>query len=268
MPRSTHRLAILAGLAGLALLASCGRPHQDEPLLPVETFSWCPQPIAFAPPPSRWYRQGDNGGGTLGVRFILRDGGGQCISLAGYRAFAERNPKAAIERLIGRRDSLSEREFLNEVSKLRARTDDPLSDREAMVAASINESLDRVASDHFAGQPGFVLADLESALRVASGYQMTLEEILPRIRLHPERMHEPERWRLGYERDTVVAGHPAFASDDTLITDERPLLYHQVFWVVGGCAFNAIYQGTAENLPTFRRVLDSVAFPEITIASR
>ncbi|HET9328050.1 MAG TPA: hypothetical protein VFQ05_14890 [Candidatus Eisenbacteria bacterium] len=265
MPKLVH--SSFTWLALTFAVLGCGGVSQKEPLLPVETFSWCPQPISFAPPPKRWYRQGDNGGGTLGVRFILSHGGGQCISLAGYSSFAERNPKQAIARLIGRRDSLGEREFLREVSKLRARTDDPLSHREAMVAASINDALDRVSADHFAGQPGFVLADLESALRVASSYEMTLEEILPRIRLHPERMREPERWRLGYQRDTVIAGHPAFAADDTLITDERPLLYHQIFWVVDGYAFNAIYQGTPENLATFHRVLDSVAFPEPAGAS-
>lgn len=252
----------------LAVLALLGCGARQEALLPVETFTWSPQPISFAPPPKRWYRQGDNGGGTLGVRFILENGGGQCISVASYTSFVERDRRHAIARLIARRDSLTEREFLREVSLVRARTDDPLSDREAMVAADINSALDRVTSNYFSGQPGFVLADLETALRVASSYEMTLAEILPRIRLLPERMQEPERWRLGFHRDTVLAGHPAFVCDDTLITDERPLLYHQVFWVVNGCAFNAIFQGTPENLGIFRRVVDSVAFPEGPRASR
>jgi len=261
------RFCLLA-LVTMTWLSGCGGGGKPEALLPAETFTWCPQAITFAPPPKRWYRQGDNGGGTLGVRFILTNGGGQCISVAGYTSFVERGRKEKITRLLARRDSLNEQQFMREVSLLRARTDDPLSDREAQVAASINDVLDQVPAHHYAGQPGFVLADLEAALRVASSYQLTLEEILPRIRLHPERMHEPERWRLGYQRDTVLAGHPAFAADDTLITDERPLLYHQVFWVVNGCAFNAIYQGTPENLPTFQRVVDSITFPEAPGAPR
>ena len=73
---------------------------------------------------------------------------------------------------------------------------------------------------------------------------------------------EPERWRIGYERDTILAGYPAFASDDTLFTPERPLLYREIFWVVNGCAFKAVYQGTAANLPTFAEVVDSIQFPE------
>lgn len=253
-PKSALWLAVLVALPG------CGRGH--EALQPEETFSWCRQPISFSPPPSRWYREGDNGGGTLGVRFILRGGGGQCISLAAYTWFAERDRRAVLARLAGRRDSLEQREFLRELSLARTRTDDPLSDQEAAASLAVNAALDRAVSDELAGQPGFVATDLEDASRAAAGYEMTLPEILPRIRLRPERMQEPARWLLGYERDTVIAGQPAFAGDDTLITPERPLLYHQVYWVVRGCAFQAVYQGTRENLTTFHRVLDSIRFPE------
>lgn len=244
----------------LVLLSGCG--IRGEQLQAPEAFTWCPQPVSFSPPPSRWWRQGTNGDGTLGVRFILSGGGGQCISVAGYSSFVERDRRAAIARLIAQRDSLDENAFLRQVSLARARTDDPLSEREAMTATSVNSALDRIPSDYYAGQSSFVTSDLEAALRAASSYEMTLAEILPRIRLKPEHMQKPDRWRLGYERDTVLAGHPAFASDDTLMTDERPLLYQQVFWVVNGCAFNATYQGTAENLPMFRRVVDSIGFPE------
>src|SRR5262245_16711662 len=87
----------------LLLLSSCGT--RMEKLQAPETFSWCPQPIAFSPPPSRWWRQGTNGDGTLGVRFILTGGGGQCISVAGYSSFVERDRRDAVARLIARRDS-------------------------------------------------------------------------------------------------------------------------------------------------------------------
>jgi len=257
-----HRAARL-GLAFVALACGCAR----EQLPPVETFSWCPQAISFSPPSSRWQRQGDNGGGTLGVRFILTGGGGQCLSVAAYTSFVERDRRATLARLIARRDSLEQREFLRELSLARARTDDPLSEREAAAAMTINPALDRAVGDYLSDQPGFVSSDLETALRAASGYEMTLAEVLPRIRLRPERMQEPQRWRIAYERDTVIAGRPAFASDDTLITPERPLLYREVFWVVNGYAFKASYQGTTENLPAFARLLDSIAFPQDPNAS-
>lgn len=252
-------------LAAVALLAStgCASPAaRNGSPLQAETFHWVAQPIAFSPPPARWERQGDNGGGLLGVRFILRGGGGQCISVYAHRQLAERDRREAIARLIARRDSLTRREFLDEMSIARARTDDPVSPRESATAEAINDALDRAQRDTFDDQPGFVAADLDAALRAANAYQPSLAELLPHIRLVPEHMQEPWRWRIAYERDTTLAGHAAFASDDTLITPERPLLYREVFWVVNGCAFKAVYQGTDQNLKTFAKVVGSIEFPE------
>jgi len=93
--------------------------------------------------------------------------------------------------------------------------------------------------------------------------KVTLTEILPRVRLQAhDNAAMGISWRTGYEHDTVISGRPVFASDDTLITPERPLLYHEVFWVVNGCAFKATFQGVAENLPLFHRVVDSITFPD------
>ncbi len=251
--------AFLLAAAGFA--PGCGGGPR-EALLRSETFTWVRQPIAFSPPPARWERQGDSGGGSIGVRFILRGGGGQCISITAFRILAERDRRKDLARLISRRDSLSRREFLDALSLARARIEDPISDREAAAARAINEALDRAATDYLGGSAGFVAADLDAALRAATEYEPAADELLPHIRLRPERMQEPERWRIGYERDTLIAGRPAFASDDTLITPERPLLYDEVFWVVKGCAFKATFQGIPENLGTFHRVVDSIQFPE------
>jgi hypothetical protein len=251
-----------AGLLALALVATAGCAPPRAKLGRSELFNWVSQPIAFSPPPSKWYRQGDNGGGLLGVRFILSGGAGQCISVYAHRQLAERDRREAIARLIARRDSLSQREFVHELSLVRPRLEDPISPRESATAQAINDAVDRALRDTFDEQPGFVAADLDGALRAANAYQPTLVELLPHIRLHPEQMQEPGRWRIAYERDTTLAGHPAFASDDTLITPERPLLYREIFWVVNGCAFKAVYQGTEQNLRTFAQVVDSIRFPE------
>lgn len=251
-----------APLVALLLSPATGcapRPPRAER---AETFHWVDQPITFSPPPGRWERQGENSGGMLGVRFILTGGGGQCVTVAAYRLFAERDRRKPLERLLARRDSLSRREFLDSLSLARARTDDPLSEREAETARRINDALDRAQQDYFGGSPGFVASDLENALRAASSYEPTLEELLPRIRLRPERMQEPWRWKIEYERDTTFAGRPAFASDDTLVTPERSLLYREIFWMVHGCAFKAVYQGTPQNLDTFYRMVESIQFPE------
>jgi hypothetical protein len=245
----------------LLLLAGCSA---DEPLLPSETFHWVPQSIAFAPPPAQWRREGDNGGGMLGVRFVLTGGGGQCIEIAAHRGIAERDRRDAISKLIARRDSVGQNEFLNEVSLARAGTDTPLSEREAEAARTINAALDRATSEYLAGRSGYVEAALYEALAAAHAYRPTLDDVRWTLRLRPDQMQEPDRWRIGRERDTTLAGYPAFAGDDTLITDERPLLYHEIIWVVNRCAFKATYQGTKENLKTFRRVVASVQFPAET----
>ena len=255
---------VQAGIVAVSILtplAGCGKGPAEQ-LGPPETFHWVSQPITFSPPSGKWERQGDNGGGMLGVRFILTGGGGQCISVLAHRQLAERDRREALEKLIARRDSLSRREFLRDLSLARARTDDPLSEREAAAATEINAMLDRAMTDYLSDNPTFVANDLAAALRAAQSYEPTREEILPRVRLRPEQMQHPEWWRIGYERDTTFAGLPAFASDDTLITPDRPLLYREIFWVVHGCAFKAVYQGTEENLTTFYRVVDSIQFPE------
>jgi hypothetical protein len=253
---------LAGGLFLFALIVAAGCSPQPARPGPAETFHWVAQPIAFSPPRAGWQRQGDNGGGLLGVRFILTGGGGQCISVYAHRQLAERDMREAIARLIARRDSLSPREFLHELSLARPRTEDPISPRESATSQAINDAIDRATRDALEDQPGFVAADLDAALRAASSYEPTLAELLPHIRLRPERMQEPFRWRIACERDTTLAGHPAFASDDTLITPERPLLYREIFWVVNGCAFKAVYQGTDRNLRTFAQVVDSIRFPE------
>jgi hypothetical protein len=260
---SGHTLrTIVLPVALLWLSAGCGSHPAPESLLPAETFHWIRQPIAFAPPSSRWERQGDGGGGTTGVRFILRNGGGQCISVAAFRTFAERDSREALIRLRARVDSLSQREFLNAIAMARPRTDDPISSRESAANQAITNALDRATRDYLDGSMGFLSADLDAAVRAASEYEPTMAELLPHIRLRPDRMQNPEYWRIGYERDTLVAGVPAFASDDTLVLPEQTLLYHEIFWVVNGCAFKATFQGREDNLALFHRVVDSIQFPE------
>ncbi|MCC6271192.1 MAG: hypothetical protein IT190_07935 [Microbacteriaceae bacterium] len=184
-----------------SFVSGCAAP-KPEPLQGAETFHWVAQPIEFSPPPARWYREGDNGGGMLGVRFVLTGGGGQCISVLAYHQLAENGTHSG-----------------------------------------------------------------ETYNAAPSALPPTLTDLLPLIRLRPERMQEPSRWIIAHERDTVLAGHPAFVSFDTLVTPERPLLYREIYWVVGGCAFKAVYQGTDENLPVFARIVDSIRFPEGSHAS-
>ena len=263
LPVSFRRVATLP----LALLLAAGCGSAPETPRASETFHWVDQPIAFAPPPARWRREGDNSGGTLGVRFVLEGGGGQCITVCAYSSLAQRDRRADVQRFITRRDSLSRGEFMHELSLLRSNNDDPINEREAEAVSRMNDAIGRATSDYLGQQPAALAADLDDALRAASSFQPTMEDLLPRLRLEPSRMQEPERWRLGEERDTTIAGRPVFASFDTLITPERPLLYREIFWVVNGRAFKAVYQGTLKNLPAYSRLVDSIQFPGDAVAA-
>jgi hypothetical protein len=196
------------------------------------------------------------------VRFILRGGGGQVMSVAAQKSWTERLPLERIERLIAEFPNLDERELYRGLSLLRVQIDDPLTEAEAQAAAGLNVAVDRAESDVAGGHVSFVKDDLEEALRAVEGFRPTLAELVPRLRLRPERMNEPARWILGTAHDTTLAGLPAFASDDTLDAPEQRLLYRQVFWVVNGCAFQAVYQGRPEHQHVFEQVLASVRFPE------
>jgi hypothetical protein len=256
--KAARALGIL-GVVAAALGPACGRQSAPRPL---ETFHWVSQPIAFEPPPPVWRREGDNSGGMLGVRFVLTGGVGEAIGVASYKLLADHDRREKIAKLLAKRDSLARREFLDELSLIRYRSEQPVSEREAEASRVVNRYLDSALENYLADRTSFVAGDLSAALQAASEYQLTLPEILPSIRLRPETMQEPERWRVGYERDTTIAGQPAFAGDDTLITPYDRLLYREIFWVVNGRAFKATYQGLKKNEPAFDRLVASIQFPE------
>jgi len=110
--------------------------------------------------------------------------------------------------------------------------------------------------------PYIDIVALKYTIEAATSYRPALHEMLNVMRLHPESMQEPERWKIGYEHDTTLAGLPAFMAEDTLITPDRPMLYQEIYWVVNGYAFKAVYQGTPPNLPAFRALVNTIQFPD------
>jgi hypothetical protein len=230
-----------------------------------ERFDWISQPIEFQPPPQKWYRDGDNSGGLLGVRFILSGGGGQVMSVAAYRRWHEKLPRKEILELLDDLDSLDRRSTLRALGRLRVQVTDPLTDGEVWAAEAVNAAVTRATDDLLQERTSFVRGDIQAALAAVDDYQPTLEQLLPRMRLQPEQLDEAGlvRWKLGFGVDTTIAGLPAHVSHDTLITPEQEkLVYQQVFWVVDGCAFQAVFQGRPENQHIFAQLVESVRFPE------
>jgi hypothetical protein len=264
MRRQLRAIAVLLLLGVASGLAACAPadPKRQVKLLPTERFDWVPEPIEFSPPPTAWYREGDNGGGLLGVRFILSNGGGQVMSVAAYRQWSEKLPKKAILELLGDLDSTTKRATLNDLGRLRVQVQDPLTEGETQAAYAVNAAVDRAQEDLLADRPSFVRSDIQGALDAIDAYRPSLAEFLPRMKLKPEDHQGIVRYTLGEGRDTVLAGLPAYASYDTLYAPEQKLLYRQVYWVVDGTAFQAIYQGRPENQPVFDAMVESIRFPE------
>jgi hypothetical protein len=266
--RVAHAALVLLALAFGGCAPSSGRRHVQ--MLPPERFDWVAQPIEFSPPPARWYRDGAGGGGLLGVRFILSNGGGQVMSVAAYKQWSERLQRKEIVQFLADFDRMEgTREALNRLSLLRLQLVDPLTPDEARTAAAVNDAVDRAERDVLDEHRSFVRGDIEAALRAVDALQPALADLLPSMRLRPERQQHPEWWVLGFGRDSSIAGVPAYVSYDTLALPEQKLLYQQVFWVAGGNAFQAVYQGRPENQHVFEQMVESVRFPEkAAVASR
>ncbi len=261
-----RRSVVFASLAVACALALAGcapaNPVAQVRLLRPEKFDWVPEPVEFSPPPPVWRREGDNGGGLLGVRFILSEGRGQVMSVAAYRQWSEKLPKKAILDLLGDLDTSRTRATLNDLGRLRVQLSERLTEGETQAAYAVNAAVDRAQEDLLADRLSFVRQDIQGALDAIDGYRPSLAELLPHMRLKPEERQEPARWVLGSGRDTVLAGLPAYVSNDTLYAPERKLLYRQVYWVVDGTAFQSIYQGMPENQHVWEAMVASVRFPE------
>jgi hypothetical protein len=260
---STSRVVLAAWLAIALSQPACssGGSRKQVKLGPRERFDWVAQPVEFSPPPSEWRREGDNGGGLLGVRFILTGGGGQVMSVAAYRQWSEKLPRREIVKLLEELDSLHERQLPGRLSRLRVQLTDPLNADEERAASAVNAAVDRAQSDLQAGRLSFVRGDVQEALQAVDAFQPSLDEMLPRLRLRPEARQNPDWWVLGFGVDTTIAGVPAYVSNDTLRLPEQELLYRQVFWVVDGTAFQAVYQGRPEHQHVFEQMVESIHFP-------
>ena len=271
MPRASRPFArlcvpalIVTAFACALSAAGClsgGKPSAVKLGAP-ERFDWITQSVEFQPPPNEWRREGDNGGGLLGVRFILKGGGGQVMSVAAYRQWSEKLPRAEILELLDDLDSLDQHNTLRALGRLRVQVTDPLTDGETLVAEAVNAAVDRATEDVLQDRRSFVRGDLQDALAAVDGYRPSLDELLPRMTLQPHQLSGQIHWTLGFGVDTVIAGLPAYVSNDTLYAPEQKLLYRQAFWVVDGFAFQSIFQGRPENQHIWEQMVESVRFPD------
>lgn len=258
--RHPRRMASLCALLPLFALApgGCagGRP------MPPETFEWRGKAVTFSPPPPAWRREGVNDGGFLGIRFVLTGSVGERIGLADHR-IAERDRRAPLRELLAGLDGLDDRQLARAISLVRWRTGEPLSEAESLMALEGNARLDRATVAVFQGDRSELRREVEAAIALADAFELRLGDVLERVRFRPERHSEPARWTVTDERDTVVAGVPAYKVDYTWRSPEERLFHGREYYFVDDHhLFQVDFHGLERNLRLFDKLVASISLPD------
>ena len=253
--------ALRAGALAALVLAGCDAGPLNSAGSKPETFDWAGEPIAFAPPPSGWRREGESSGGLKGVRFVKEGAVGEAIGVADFHTLARRLRRDEIRRIVDRFDGLDQRSFGNAVRMLYAQTADPFTPLEAQVAAGINDAL-LLAGAAFANDDrDEARAQLERALAEAERLTFTLPDVVAAVEFTPERRQEPIRWLVLDRRETTVGGVPAVVVDYTFDGPIGSRFGREAYFVHDSHLFVATFIGLKKTVPVFDRVLASVRFP-------
>ena len=238
----------------LALLAAVIACKSETPLLPQEVFHWSDRAVAFKPPPDGWRREGELSGGVRGVRFVKEHGQGEAITVGEMHRVGDRDRAPAIRKLIDELETLDRRRFLRQLNMARSRTDDTYSESESAVARDVNGALDRAMRAHFDNDPTLTRRELENALRAAQRLQLTLDEVL--VRLRKDRIASTKA------RDLTIGGQPAVAFEWTMQHNGRTFHRRESYVMHRNHLFTAQFIGLEESVALFDRVVESIGFPE------
>jgi hypothetical protein len=253
-------LARLTPIVALALmvLQGCGRGTATAPR---ETFNWTDRPVSLEPPDAAWRREGDNSAGVLGARFVKERSVGEAISVGEWTRLAKHQRRAELQTLLDRVDTIDRRDFPNAASRARMRTDDPFTDDEAQIAATVNGHIDTAVSAFLNGDRDEAKLALGAAIEAADKLHYTLPEVIDLVEFKPERRQDPSLYQVTGRRDAVVAGEPAVVVDYTVTTRERVFAAREVYLVHDSRLYVATFIGLEANLALFDRVVGSLQFP-------
>lgn len=250
-------------ILALALAAGCSKPATIalEPLSPVETFDWCGQPVMFQPPPRGWTREGFGDGGLSGVWCVKKGGHGEAITVAEHRIVAERDQRMVLGKLLEELPRLPENEVPRALGIARWRVDDPVGRPYTDAAAPGNEAIDRALAAHFEHRPDDIRWELDTALGIAKRTRLTLADVLDRVEFRPERMREPQIYKVTGRGTLEVAGEPAASVDYTVETMGGLRFAREVYVMHDNHLFVARFIGLEPNLRLFDRVVATLSFP-------
>ncbi|MEM7245273.1 MAG: hypothetical protein AAF533_08000 [Acidobacteriota bacterium] len=251
------------GLLASVLLVACGGgPGGSAPkLAPPEEFRWGGQPITFSPPSSGWRRQRDQHGGIRGVRFIKTGSVGEGIAIGEYYQLGDRDRCRALAEFLEEYDSLSRKETLRRVQKIRMGYMSWFSDHEERLASVVNEQLDEFRNAVIHGRMLEAERALELAQDAALEIRHELDDVVDEVLFRAEDRTDPHFYVVEEPVEGELAGEPSLSVSYTMERDRRTYSGRQVYVVRNNRLFVADFIGLAENLPLFDAVVQSITFP-------
>ncbi len=257
----------IRGIATLLLatiaLAGCGEPDPEPvTLLPPETFTWTGgQPVSFSPPPADWERSRYQNGGTEGVGFVLAGGKGQIVFVAERFFLGKRDRCTSILTLLEGLADYDQRTFAVDLNKARRFVDGSPNTQDARMTPVINESLSRALMSFRTGDLAMTREWLLQALREAGAIRYTLAETVDRVIFTAKDNSVFPKLRVDPPVEGVLAGQPAVTVNFTFDSWSVPMIGRRVYTVRNNRMFEIGFQGLAENLPMFEKILGTITFP-------
>ena len=262
----TRRGLLFTVLLCAGVAAGCGStespPAVVEELRPAETFDWSGQPIAFALPPLGWERQRSQPGGREGVRFIKAGSVGEEVRVQERLSVADRDRCGRLRELLREFEKMDRRTFEKALQRARLYANPPINDEEEWFAEEANLILDEARTAFRANDPVGVRSSIEQVLKLAGRIRYSLDEVVDEVRFSGEGFPPEVRAEVGESSPAELAGEPAMRLDYALHYNKRDYSGRELYVVNNNHLFVVGYQGLAENLPMFERILATVSFPE------
>lgn len=261
--RLAFRFVFVLLIAG----ACSSKPAQPEPpkLQPAETFNWSGEKITVAMPPVGWRREGENGGGIKGIRFVKEQSVGEGIGVGDYYILADRNRGPEIREILANFETYGDGfEWDKALRKAWAYTDTPFTALESEVAQRVNSEVSAAGLAYRNHDRAAAKEHLENALAETSRLRFTLADAIDRVEFKPERRQNPEYYRMIGRRETMVAGEPGVIVDYTVKVPERPHTYsaREAYFVHNSHMFVCTFIGLPESLAVFDAMIASITFPK------
>jgi hypothetical protein len=248
----------------VVVLACSGPTSGPEPieLLPAETFTWTGgQPISFSPPPAGWERSRYQNGGAEGVDFVKAGSVGEQILVAERFFLGRRDRCAQLSEMLRDLNDYDDHAFRQAINKARMYAKEPFNYHEERTIRSVNDALDRAAAAFRADDRAVAHVELSRALEEAGTTRFTIEETVDRVLFTAKKNQVYPALVVEEPRDGEVAGESAVVVEFTFDAHGHPAVGRRIYVVRNNRLFEIGYQGLAENLPLFERLVDSITFP-------